>query len=125
MGLNIQRFYIFPNNKNGMIDENNNLEKRVGGAESYEEEPINYPSKCFQYIAAGVLPVIQAGYFIGGAYALDNILTSKSDVSEVVGYTFPLVFATYVAGAFLIREGYVRAIRTLTNHANSSRNNIT
>ncbi len=108
-----------------MTNEDIDLEERVCGVESHEEEPINYPSKLFQYVAAGVLPVLQSGYVFGGAYVLNEILKSKSEVSEVVVYTFPLVFATYVAGSFLIRDGYVRAIRILANHMNSSRNNVT
>lgn len=108
-----------------MTDENNNLEKLVGGTESCEETPINYPSKWFQYIAAGTLPILQAGYFLGGAYTFNEFLKGKSEASEFVAYTFPLIFATYIAGAFLIREWYVRVIRTLADHMITNRNNVT
>ena len=102
-----------------MTNEDQNLEEIVGDSNIVERPIYDDSPKWFKYAARGILVATQITYFLGVSYEITKSLERNPD--GLVGYALPLLSMATVAGAFLIRDGYSRAVNSLASCLYSDR----
>lgn len=101
-------------NFEGIVGDSNIVERPTDTISGWDNSP-----RWFRYTTTGVLVATQITYIVGFSYGLDKEL---QDRNELVAYFLPVLFAFGVAGTFVIREGYSRAVNCLADRLYSDRN---